>query len=274
MKDCRIAENSAHASSLYGVWADFDSAGLYMEGCEIVSNINMKDYATFKSLRLTGDKAEIENCLFANGCESYYYEAVIILDDEVSSVDFSNCTFFGSGGETIALYTWGNAGNLNIRNSIIRGYGVLMQNNNLDVSVDYSNVQGGWEGAGVGNIDVDPLFAEDGLGEGGEVLYGVVPDFHLMSSAGRYDALAGMWVRDDVDSPCIDAGDPLAWIGDEPLGCGGRINMGAYGGTAEASLTDKCSEAIIGDVNRDCVVDIVDFAAMAGNWLVSTVESL
>jgi hypothetical protein len=40
---------------------------------------------------------------------------------------------------------------------------------------------------------------------------------------------------DDVTSPCIDAGDPNSPVGDEPEPNGDRINMGAYGGTTEAS---------------------------------------
>ncbi len=40
---------------------------------------------------------------------------------------------------------------------------------------------------------------------------------------------------DAATSPCIDAGDPNSPVGDEPQPNGGRINMGAYGGTAEAS---------------------------------------
>jgi hypothetical protein len=42
-------------------------------------------------------------------------------------------------------------------------------------------------------------------------------------------------MRDAVTSPCIDVGDPATPAGDEPQPNGGRINMGAYGGTAEAS---------------------------------------
>ncbi len=46
------------------------------------------------------------------------------------------------------------------------------------------------------------------------------------------------WIQDDVTSPCIDAGDPNTPVGDEPESNGGVINMGAYGGTAEASKSD------------------------------------
>lgn len=93
-------------------------------------------------------------------------------------------------------------------------------------SVTYSNVQGGW--AGEGNIDIDPLFADPDNG-----------DYHLKSQAGRWDENTQTWVVDDLTSPCIDAGDPSIPIGFEPLPNGGIINMGAYGGTAEASKSPE-----------------------------------
>jgi predicted outer membrane repeat protein len=65
----------------------------------------------------------------------------------------------------------------------------------------------------------------------------IVPgwDYHLKSQAGRWDLVSESWVVDDVTSPCIDAGDPNCPVGDETEPNGGRINMGAYGGTSEAS---------------------------------------
>jgi len=55
--------------------------------------------------------------------------------------------------------------------------------------------------------------------------------------AGRWDPNSQTWIQDDVTSPCIDAGDPTSPVGDEPEPNGQRINMGAYGGTQEASLS-------------------------------------
>jgi hypothetical protein len=43
------------------------------------------------------------------------------------------------------------------------------------------------------------------------------------------------WVVDETTSPCINAGDPDSFVGDEPASHGDRINMGAFGGTPEAS---------------------------------------
>ena len=45
----------------------------------------------------------------------------------------------------------------------------------------------------------------------------------------------GIWTLDNVTSPCIDAGDPTTPVGPEPDPNGGVINMGAYGGTNQAS---------------------------------------
>ena len=84
------------------------------------------------------------------------------------------------------------------------------------------------------------------------------------------------WVIDTVDSPCIDAGDPCDSISYEPNPNGGLINMGAYGGTAEASLSTGgtgpepdpvCTEYPESDLNKDCKVNLLDFAIMSEQWL-------
>jgi hypothetical protein len=55
----------------------------------------------------------------------------------------------------------------------------------------------------------------------------------LKSQAGRWDPNSESWVVDDVTSPCIDAGDPNSPVAEEREPNGGRINMGACGGTAK-----------------------------------------
>ena len=60
-------------------------------------------------------------------------------------------------------------------------------------------------------------------------------DFHLRSLTGRY--LDGTWIADSVHSPCIDAGMIFGLQTNEPAPHGNRINLGAYGDTAEASLS-------------------------------------
>jgi len=93
------------------------------------------------------------------------------------------------------------------------------------------------------NIDVDPCFVEPGYWDPNGTIndsdddFWVEGDYHLKSQAGRFDPNSEEWVYDDVTSPCIDAGDPNSPIGYEPFPNGGIINMGAYGGTLEASMS-------------------------------------
>ncbi len=87
----------------------------------------------------------------------------------------------------------------------------------------------------------DPLFANPGYWDSNRTPddpnddFWVEGDYHLKSEYGRWNSVSESWVVDEVTSPCVDAGDPNSAVGDEPEPNGGRINMGAYGGTAEAS---------------------------------------
>ena len=143
-----------------------------------------------------------------------------------------------------------------------------------------------WSDGGEGNISENPRFFHPTGG-----------DFHLKSQVGRWDWTGESWVQDDVweMSPCIDGGDPNSdWTG-ELWPHGKRINMGAYGGTAEASMSlssagnaADCNyddavngtdlemiaqkwldEAIllVEDINRDGTVNFRDFALLAQSWL-------
>ena len=92
-------------------------------------------------------------------------------------------------------------------------------------------------GLDTNSLSADPLFvcpngADDILGG----FYGLDDDFHLASTAGSYHA--GYWYPPDAtNSPCIDAGDPSMVFTNEPYYNGLRVNLGAFGNTAEASKT-------------------------------------
>ncbi len=113
---------------------------------------------------------------------------------------------------------------------------------------------------GIGEISVSPLFSDPNNN-----------DYHLKSQTGRWDPNSNSWIQDDITSPCIDAGDPATPIGYETFSNGGIINMGAYGGTAEASKSyfgkPTCETIVSGDINGDCTVDLKDFAILCSHWL-------
>ena len=106
-----------------------------------------------------------------------------------------------------------------------------------------------------GNISADPFFFDT-----------YNKDFHLKSSAGRWDANSQSWLTDTVTSPCIDAGDPNDNFADELWSHGRRINMGAYGGTSQASMSESDTGSIA-DLNNDGIVDYVDMAIFTQKWL-------
>ena len=89
----------------------------------------------------------------------------------------------------------------------------------------------------------DPLFAHNGYWDPNGTQenpyddFWIDGDYHLKSQAGRWDPNSQSWVIDNITSPCIDADDPNSPVGDEPEPNGGVVNMGAYGGTAEASIS-------------------------------------
>ena len=136
------------------------------------------------------------------------------------------------------------------------------------VTVDYSCVMG-WDGTfgGSGNFSGEPFFVDL---PGGDV--------HLKSQSGHWDETSRDWILDTTQSSCIDAGDSSLWIEDEPRGSGGRINIGAYGGTSQASKEALCVGGIdgngllYGDANRDCKINMTDLALLASDWMRSTIQ--
>lgn len=92
-------------------------------------------------------------------------------------------------------------------------------------------------------------------------------DFHLRSQRGRYEPIdpnTGRWVIDDVTSPCIDAGNPALNPSAERLPNGGYVNLGAYGNSAYASMSESSLSA---DLNRDGIVNLYDLSILASQWL-------
>jgi hypothetical protein len=152
-------------------------------------------------------------------------------------------------------------------------------------SVTYSNVQGGCPG--IGNIDADPCFVQPGYwADANDPNIVVEPndpnatwldgDYHLKSEGWSWDVVRHRWTYDDVTSRCIDAGNPGSPLGDELLsvpddpnniwGQNLRIDMGAYGGTAEASIPPY-DWALLADLTNDGLVDLKDYAFQAADWL-------
>lgn len=203
------------------------------------------------------------NCIVSGNRASEYGGGIVCGDNSV----ISNCTIYGN-----RTGVWGVGGGISnvssrsgysarVRNCIIWGNTARggeqigcrlpniilvtilnlshcsVQNDPNAVSCPPPFIEGHW-------TSKEPLFANPGYWipyEPNHAPPGLIDylwiegDYHLKSQAGRWDPNSQSWIQDDVTSACIDAGDPNSPIGHEPFPNGGIINMGAYGGTVEAS---------------------------------------
>ncbi len=214
-------------------------------------------------------------------------------NQEDSNPIVTNCLFVENEGDGAGMFSWDSnprlmnctfSCNWCMGNYVISGFNSSYSLTNCIVwgdlhgyglrgpaVVTYSNIQGGWSGEG--NIDANPCFVEPGVwadpcntpGDYMDDIW-VDGDYHLRSQSGRWDANSGSWLLDNITSPCIDAGNPGCPVGAEPGPNGNRRNMGAYGGTAEASKT-PVNWRSVADFTNDWIVDYNDLKIFADYWL-------
>ena len=257
LNDCVFSENKVGQD---GGGLQNDDGSPTLINCRFINNIAGDEGGGMcnEDERVAPHNPKLINCLFAWNSAGGYGGG--LCNDE-SSPAIINCTFTQNsapwGG---AMHNEHHAGPT-VTNSILRDNGSDEINDvESTTTVTYSNVQGSWEG--IGNVDIDPLFVDAENG-----------DFHLQSQAGRWEETLQQWILDDTTSLCIDSGNMASPIGFEPFANGGVLNMGAYGGTTQASKSyfggKECEVVIVGDINGDCTVNLSDFALMAFHWLES-----
>lgn len=270
--NCLIEDNTAE---VYGGGVSCcEGSDLTISNCIIRNNSSGDDGGGFQCCR---SHATVTGCIFEGNVSEGEGGGIWC----IRPIDVDRCTIVGNHSGLRGGGMTGNWDPCVITNSIIRdnlsGRDNLSEDlflRNTDSEVLYCNFVGISEYPGVGNIDADPCFAEPGqwvpdAADPGRLIWNS-GDYHLKSRAGRWEATTQSWITDDVTSPCIDAGDPMSSIGLEPFPNGGIVNMGAYGGTPEASKSYfdglPCGAIIAGDLNGDCVVDYRDFSILALHW--------
>jgi len=246
---CTIRNNSANAGGGINCHGDITITNCFITGNKAKSSgggIDCHGEITIINCFITGNKTggsgggihcNVEilllNCtIFGNSASSYSYGGggIHLNAGRISnSIIYGNITRKTTGIE-IAQGPHGAAGcrpeSIKITNSVVGS-----DPNAIDAPYCYS---GEW-------LHADPIFVNPGyLNANGTPDdpnddFWVEGDYHLKSQAGRWDPNSENWVQDDITSPCIDAGDPNSPIGHELFPNGGIINMGAYGGTVEAS---------------------------------------
>jgi predicted outer membrane repeat protein len=268
IENCTFSNNAAGQRG-GGMYNDYTSSPPRLSNCKFKEN----------SAILGGGMCNYEsspvltNCVFSGNSASQNGGGMFS-DTFPCKVKVINCTFsHNSAGQYGGAIFCGDESEPQLVNSIFwdntaaEGLQIAVDPAYYDsLLVSYCNVQGGKDDIygydskvewGEGNIDAAPCFANSNN-----------IDYHLKSQAGRWDANSQSWVLDDVTSPCIDAGNPGCAVGDEILPNGNRKNMGAYGGTAEASKSPPNWRSIA-DMTNDWVVDSNDLKVYVEYWLES-----
>jgi len=227
VSNCTFSGNSAHSGG--GV---FSSASPMLANC--VFNGNLAEYGG--GMYKASGSSVLRNCTFARNSANKSGGGIYV--SRSKRLMAANCTFEGNSapkGKAIACDSGSprEPGNVELTGCILWDGGEEIRNRDGSViKVGYSDVYEGEAGAydpfegviwGPANIDADPLFADPNNA-----------DYHLKSQGGRWtsassvepDANEGRWTKDDVTSPCIDAGNPMFPIGHEPFPNGGVINYG------------------------------------------------
>lgn len=178
----------------------------------------------------------INNTLARNGLEIHLGNAGKSKDEPGEGNVFRNNVLWAEGNKAIAFAVDRDGDPATLPGSTLSDYNLIHTVGQaivgrLDDS-EFSDLAAWQSGAGVDlhSIAADPLFVD------------LPDDLHVQSTAGSYHD--GDWQADGNDSPAIDAGDPSDSVGDESTPSGDRINIGAYGGTAEASLSAEVVAAV------------------------------
>jgi len=235
---CSFVANTG--SFMSPVWS---VGSLILDDCEFIGNSAPWDAG---AVHAAGSLLKATHCIFAGNSSiggTMFAPGAVMCHPAMTQL--SHCTFVGNRGQPSAIECMGSRAELT--NCIVwNGPDPFSRfpSYQSKTSVTYSDIQGGY--AGEGNIGVDPCFVDPGhwadpndpnveLDADNPKAVWMNGDYHLKSQAGRWDRATEIWVYDEVTSACIDAGDPNTGVGDEPVPNGGIVNLGAYGGTAEAS---------------------------------------
>lgn len=270
---CTFSGNSAVEAG--GGMTNYRRSSPLLTNC--IFSDNSASYGGGAITNSDSSNAKLTNCTIMANSAGYNGGGGGLLNVSSSPV-LGNCTFSRNlaGRGNAIMNMWADT-SPTLTNSVLWDGGDEIENKfSSTITITYSDVQGGWPG--LGNIDVDPCFVDPGYwnanGTPSDVNddFWVDGDYHLKSEGWRWDSDANQWTWDNITSRCIDAGNPGSSLGNEPItldvdplnrfGQNLRVNMGAYGGTAEGSMPPY-DWAILADITNDGTVDFADFAYLA-----------
>ncbi len=289
IEECTISNNTASSDGggIYGLNNDLTlsqctiqaneadtGGGIYHEGGELILKNcviegNESNFGANMFCR-SAAVAELINCIVSGGSAAFEGGGAYLNQGDYTLTNCTVCdnsaTYVG-GGVYINLSTYQLNNCILWNNSDMSGTSEAAQLTISSSGETGHNCIQGWTGSldGIGNIGADPCFVDPCNG-----------DYHLRSQGWRWDNNSGSWQQDTLTSRCIDAGNPGFALNNEPLavpndpcnlqGINKRINMGAYGGTPEASIPPH-DWPMLADINNDGTTDLKDCTIQVADWL-------
>lgn len=207
MANTGTVERCVADSNYIGFYLGGHADPLVVRDCLAINNEHAGIYSRFS------DATFAENCTLAhNGHYGFY--------GEYSFCSLKNSIVVAAAPGSYAIYPAQ-------MHMLASDYNLIFVTNGAFVGFLDSNyvTLAEWQsvmGVDTNSLEGDPLFVDVAAG-----------DFHLQSTAGSYHG--GAWLADPADSPAIDMGDPALAVGAETAPNGLIRNLGAYGGTEQAS---------------------------------------
>ena len=269
--NCKLSSNSG--SSGGGAITLSTGSDLWMNNSTLTDNSS-----SFRggAIYITGDcYAMVANSLINYNTASSYGGAIACYD---STLDITGCTLGYNYGSNRSLYC--NLADITIANSILwaQSTGQIYTQSGDPPTINYSCVIGGYTGDG--NISTDPLFTDP---DGPDNIEGTEDDnFRLQSTSPCIDAGANQYLALDLFdlnsngitteiSPYDLDGNPrtadVTTVTDSgvqyfPAPPVRIVDMGTYERPGVS--------IILGDLDYDGDVELVDLAIFAQNWLTGT----
>ncbi|MHC4095892.1 MAG: LamG-like jellyroll fold domain-containing protein [Planctomycetota bacterium] len=224
-----------------------DNAGSWHFGKEVDDKLSFKVFPPGTDIQFKSDTTTFDSI--------WNHVAVTYLESQDFYAFYVNGEPSGSGTAGISGIIQDTSPNLQIGGAVNNPEKII---GNIDEVRIY--------GRGLSSEEIEALYTTGLAGQEYWPLFADVNngDYHLLSERGRYRATTDEWILDEVTSPCVDGGDPNVNPSSEPMPNGGRINMGAYGNTAYASMSEW---PIKGDVDRNGRFNLMDIALLLDEWL-------
>jgi parallel beta-helix repeat protein len=227
LNDCIFVGNRAGSGAGMSNYANRSECSPIMTNCIFTANSAIRYDGG--AMRNYSASPILTNCIFSGNTARR--DGGGIYNHKGCTPELANCTFAGNlaeNGNAIACHSYQNRAPsyVKITSSILwDGGDEIWKNDDSEITITYSDVQGSWPGEG--NIDADPCFVKQGYWEP-NCISG--DDYYYCT----YD-----WIDGDYhllhDSPCIDTGDPNyvaepneTDLDGKPRIINGRIDMGAY----------------------------------------------